>query len=86
MALSPKQELQFDEEALKARAEFEHHWQQWTVRDVAKWWNKWCRGGGTNHDRLGRILMDVTKVRPLRVSQVIRSRALTDAERKRLGL
>ncbi len=85
MALPPWQEQQFDESAEKARAEFEQGWQQWTARDVAIWWDKWCRNGQTNHDRLGKVLMDVTGVRRHRTSHVIGRRALTEEEERRFG-
>lgn len=51
--------------AAKARIEFEDNWQKWSVREVAEWWDRWCRFGLTSHDWLGKILMDVTGVRPI---------------------
>jgi len=63
MPLPPDQEKQFNEAAQLARTEFEKHWKDWKVHDVAVWWEKWCRMGRTNHDRLGRILLEVTGVR-----------------------
>lgn len=65
MALNPKDEERLEDGARRARVEFEAHWKEWGVRDVARWWNKWCRYEGTNHDRLGRILIEVTGVKPL---------------------
>jgi len=59
MAIPSELESQFDEQAALARREFEANWQNWTVRDVAIWWSKWCQFGKTNHDRLGRILLEV---------------------------
>ena len=64
MPLDEKTKRRLDEAAAKARVEFEADWQQWTVRDVAVWWRKWCTMDGTNHDRLGRILVEVTGVGP----------------------
>jgi hypothetical protein len=63
MALPPDVERRLDEEAALARAEFEQHWQTWTVVDVAEWWDRWCQMDGTNHDRLGKILVNVTGVK-----------------------
>jgi acyl-CoA reductase-like NAD-dependent aldehyde dehydrogenase len=61
--LPPELQRQFDEFAAKARVEFEANWKTWTALDVAKWWDRWCQFGKTNHDRLGRILMEVTGVK-----------------------
>ena len=47
-----------DEAGEEAHTECAKHWEQWTARDVAVWWVRWFPH--TNHDRLGRILMDVT--------------------------
>jgi hypothetical protein len=76
MALKPNDEKRLASGAAHARSDFEANWQRWTTtREVAEWWNKWCRRevlsegrllDGTNHDRLGRILMEVTGVRPKR--------------------
>jgi hypothetical protein len=65
MPLPPHVASQLDEAARKARSEFEAHWQEWSVRDVAVWWRRWCVPGGTNRDRLGRILVEVTGVKPV---------------------
>ena len=64
MALDQKTTKRLDDAAKSARVDFESNWDHWSARDVAVWWNKWCTMDGTNHDRLGRILMDVTGVRP----------------------
>lgn len=80
MPLPRHLERQFDEFVAKAEAEFVQNWQKWTVRDVAIWWSKWCQRGRTNHDRLGRILVDVTGVRPLMGMTV------SDEQAKKLGL
>jgi acyl-CoA reductase-like NAD-dependent aldehyde dehydrogenase len=64
MPLPPHLAQQYDEYAAKAEAEFTDNWQKWTARDVAVWWWKWCQIGRTHHDRLGRILVRVTGVRP----------------------
>ncbi len=64
MALDEETKNRLDEFARKARLEFEANWQNWTAKDVAQWWYRWCQLGRTNHDRLGRILIDVTGVKP----------------------
>jgi hypothetical protein len=61
--LDPQIERRMNEHAREARAEFEANWQNWTVKDVALWWRKWCTMEGTNHDRLGKILMEATGVK-----------------------
>ena len=63
MALGPEDQRRLDDGARRARVEFESGWNEWTARDVAAWWDKWCTNGGTNHDRLGWILMHVTGAR-----------------------
>ena len=72
MALSSDDQRRLDDGADHAKADFERNWRTWhTARDVAEWWSKWCRRevishgrifNGTNHDRLGRILVEVTGV------------------------
>jgi hypothetical protein len=72
--LPPEDERRLEEDKDLARADFEARWKRenWTAIDVATWWSKWCRRtvlfrgthvNGTNHDRLGRILMEVTGVK-----------------------
>ena len=96
--LPPEVETRFEEGAALARAEFEAKWkiENWTAVDVAKWWFKWCRGivasngvdadgvyvHGTNHDRLGRILMEVTGVKFVPKP----SPDVSDEEARRLGV
>ena len=72
MPLPPEIEQRFENGATHARVDFEENWHTWSVRDVAEWWRRWCRRdviwrgqmyNGTNHDRLGKILMDVTGVK-----------------------
>lgn len=63
MALSEEDRKRLDEKAKLARAEFASNWERWTAGDVALWWHRWCTMDGTNHDRLGRILMDETGAR-----------------------
>ena len=70
MPLPPDVRKRLEDQAVLARAEFEARWKDWKATDVAHWWDKWCRNGGTNHDRLGRILMDVTGVRKSRSTVV----------------
>jgi hypothetical protein len=50
--------------AARARAELEKHFEAWTARDVAEWWDRWCNVGMATHDGLGRTLMAVAGVRP----------------------
>lgn len=74
MALPPEDKQRFERGAAHARADFEANWQRWTTaREVAEWWSKWCRRevisegrilDGTNHDRLGKILLEATGVKP----------------------
>ena len=64
MALRPDFEQRLDSYAEQAREEFEANWKEWTGRDVADLWVKWCDFGKTNHDRLGRILWEVTGAKP----------------------
>ena len=42
MALDPKDIKRLDDAAKPARVDFESNWDQWSARDVAVWWNKWC--------------------------------------------
>lgn len=63
MALPPDEQKRLDHFAALARPEFEANWKHWNARDVAIWWSKWCRYGKTNHDRLGRILLEATGVK-----------------------
>jgi hypothetical protein len=60
--LPPEDKERMDEFAVLARAELVANWKNWSVINVAEWWQRWCRFGKTNHDRLGRILLDVTGV------------------------
>lgn len=62
MTLPPDDEKRMNDYAAKARVEFKEQWERWTVRDVAVWWEAWCRRDRTNHDRLGQILMEETGV------------------------
>jgi hypothetical protein len=60
MALPEDVRRRLDEQAELARKDFEANWKNWTVQDLGNWWRRWCHHSGTNHDRLGRILMDAT--------------------------
>jgi hypothetical protein len=73
MALPPEDEKRLNAGAAHARVELEENWQRWTVPELAAWWSKWChrdvilKSGilpGTNHDRLGRMLIDVAIPHP----------------------
>ena len=65
MAIPPEVKARMEAKAAEARVEFEAHWKERSVRDVADWWLRWCvYGTGTGHDYLGRILIEVTGAKP----------------------
>lgn len=66
MALDVETRERLDRYAKMAKAEFEENWERWSVVDVARWLDKWCDFGKTNHDRLGWILWHFTHVRQWR--------------------
>lgn len=74
MALDPETEQRLNHFAEEARAEFVEKWKRdnWGVREVAEWWAKWGSefGKKTNPDRLGRILMEETGVKPRKAKLV----------------
>lgn len=56
----PKEALQeMDDAAKAAEKELLEHFDQWSARVLAEWWNKWYVKAG--HKRLGRILLNLTK-------------------------
>ena len=76
MPLDEPTKRRFKEECAKARAEFEANWRNWTVRDVADWWSRWCVVGRAYHDCLGRILMEVTGAKPARHKSTVKLHGL----------
>lgn len=47
-----------DAAAQSARLELEANWRQWSAVAVGDWWRRWF--GKAGHNRLGRVLMEVT--------------------------
>jgi hypothetical protein len=50
---------QMDDAAAEARKELVAHLEEWTARDVVKWWAGWYLKAG--HKRLGRLLVELAK-------------------------
>jgi hypothetical protein len=53
-----------DAAAQEAHAELERHLEDWGVRDVALWWQRWYMRAG--HKRLGRVLLEAAQAPPAR--------------------
>jgi hypothetical protein len=63
MAIPAEDRARHQRFAAEAAKELEAHWQEWTAKDVALWWDKWCQFGKATHDGLGRVLLRVTGVK-----------------------
>jgi len=57
-----------DAAAREAHAELERHLEDWRVRDVALWWQRWYMRAG--HKRLGRVLLEAAQSPPGRRTPV----------------
>ena len=50
---------QMDAAAAEAQAEIQQNFNNWTSKDLARWWLKWYLKAG--HKRLGRIVVSLGK-------------------------